>query len=143
MLQKKLQEKLGNHEQSLLFLNRRGAASAVLCRACGSTVRCQNCDLSLTYHKKIWVEGSIFETERLICHQCGKIEKHIHFSSPPGTNGEKDFYNVMVKMLPSATGTSLPSSFQVGDYFVLEFAWKLANVYNINVQNRNENHISK
>lgn len=75
LLQKKLQEKLGNHEQSLLFLNRRGAASAVLCRACGSTVRCQNCDLSLTYHKKIWVEGSIFETERLICHQCGKIEK--------------------------------------------------------------------
>jgi hypothetical protein len=64
--------------------------------------------------------------------QCGIIEKHIHFSSPPGTNGEKDFYNVMVKMLPSATGTSLPSSFQVGDYFVLEFAWKLSNVYNIN-----------
>lgn len=64
--------------------------------------------------------------------QCVVIEKHIHFNTAPGTNGEKDFYNVMKKMLPSASGTTLPSSFQAGDYFVLQFAWKLANVYDIN-----------
>jgi len=63
---------------------------------------------------------------------CVIIEKHIHFTTAPGSNGEKDFYNVMKKMLPSASGTNLPSSFQVGDYFVLQFSWKLANVYNIN-----------
>jgi hypothetical protein len=63
--------------------------------------------------------------------QCGIIEKHIHFNSPPGNNGEKDFYNVMKKMLPTATGTPIPTTFQAGDYFVLEFAWKLANVYTI------------
>jgi len=63
---------------------------------------------------------------------CAVIEKHIHYTSAPGTNGEKDFYNVMKKMLPSASGTSLPSSFQAGEYFVLEFYWKLANVYNVN-----------
>jgi len=57
------------------------------------------------------------------------IEKHIHFTTAPGTNGEKDFYNVMKKMLPSASGTLLPSSFQAGDYFILQYAWKLANVY--------------
>ncbi len=68
----------------------------------------------------------------LLTAHCVVIEKHIHFTSAPGSNGEKDFYNVMKKMLPSAAGTSLPSSFQVGDYFVMEFAWKLANVYNIN-----------
>ena len=68
----------------------------------------------------------------LLTVHCVVIEKHIHFNSAPGSNGEKDFYNVMKKMLPSPSGTSLPSSFQVGDYFVLEFAWKLANVYNIN-----------
>lgn len=62
---------------------------------------------------------------------CAVIEKHIHFNSAPGSNGEKDFYNVMKKMLPSASGTNLPSSFQAGDYFILEFSWKLANVYNI------------
>ncbi len=64
--------------------------------------------------------------------QCAVIEKHIHFNTAPGTNGEKDFYNVMKKMLPSGAGTTLPTSFQVGDYFVLQFAWKLANVYDIN-----------
>jgi len=68
----------------------------------------------------------------LLTAHCVVIEKHIHFNSAPGSNGEKDFYNVMKKMLPAASGTSLPSSFQVGDYFVMEFAWKLANVYNIN-----------
>lgn len=60
------------------------------------------------------------------------IEKHIHFNSPPGTNGEKDFYNVMKKMLPSASGTAISGTFSAGDYFVIEQAWKLANVYNIN-----------
>lgn len=64
----------------------------------------------------------------LVAH-CAVIEKHIHFATAPGTNGEKDFYNVMKKMLPSASGTALPSSFVAGDYFILQFAWKLANVY--------------
>ncbi len=63
--------------------------------------------------------------------QIGVIEKHIHFNSPPGTNGEKDFYNVMKKMLPTASGTILPSSFQPGDYFIVQGAWKLANVYTL------------
>ncbi len=56
------------------------------------------------------------------------IEKHIHFSSPPGTNGETDFYNVMKKMLPTASGTALPN-FTTGDYMILEESWELANVY--------------
>lgn len=64
--------------------------------------------------------------------QCVVIEKHIHFNSPPGTNGEKDFYNVMKKMLPSASGSTLASSYLPDDYFVLRFAWKLANVYSNN-----------
>ena len=63
--------------------------------------------------------------------QIGVIEKHIHFASPPGSNGEKDFYNVMKKMLPNASGNALPSSFAVGDYFIVQGNWKLANVYDI------------
>lgn len=58
------------------------------------------------------------------------IEKHIHFNTAPGSNGEKDFYNVMKKMLPGASGTTLASSYSNGDYFIIEQAWKLANVYN-------------
>jgi len=63
--------------------------------------------------------------------QIGVIEKHIHFNTPPGSNGERDFYNVMKKMLPTVSGTSLPSSFQTGDYFIAQGAWKLANVYSL------------
>ena len=60
------------------------------------------------------------------------IEKHIHFNTPPGTNGEKDFYNVMKKMLPGAGGTYLPTPLSPGDYVILQYSWKLANVYDNN-----------
>jgi hypothetical protein len=64
--------------------------------------------------------------------QLAVIEKHIHFSTPPGTNGETDFYNVMKKMLPGSNGTTLPSSMSSGDYVIFEYAWELANVYDNN-----------
>lgn len=57
------------------------------------------------------------------------IEKNIHFNIAPGTNGEKDFPNVMKKMLPSKDGTTLPSSYAVGDYTIIETSWAYANVY--------------
>ncbi len=61
----------------------------------------------------------------------GVIEKHIHFNSPPGSNGEKDFYNVFKKMLPTKTGFELPTPMQAGDYVLVESFWKMANVYNV------------
>ena len=53
-------------QQTILFLNRRGYASFVLCRQCGFTARCLNCNVSLTYHS--------FD-DRLICHYCGYTVK--------------------------------------------------------------------
>lgn len=58
------------------------------------------------------------------------IEKEIHFATAPGTNGEKDFYNVMKALIPTRNGTLLPD-FQANEYVIIEAAWKLANVYNI------------
>lgn len=58
------------------------------------------------------------------------IEKHIHFTNPPGTNGERDFYNIMKALLPNRHGTSL-AAFEPGDYVIIEAAWELQNVYDI------------
>ena len=59
----------------------------------------------------------------------GVIEKEIHFTSAPGSNGEKDFYSVMKKLLPSSSGLTL-GQLKAGDYFAYSFTWELANVYN-------------
>ena len=50
-------------EQSILFLNRRGYSTFIMCRDCGYVVKCEKCDISMTYHL---AEG------RLICHYCGR-----------------------------------------------------------------------
>ncbi len=51
-----------NDQQIMLFLNRRGYSSFVMCRACGETITCENCDVSLTYHNNV---------DKLRCHYCG------------------------------------------------------------------------
>lgn len=53
---------LASQKQLMLFLNRRGYSSFVMCRACGETVTCENCDVSLTYHNNV---------DKLRCHYCG------------------------------------------------------------------------
>ncbi len=46
-----LTDRLNRHEQSLLFVNRRGYAPSLICRDCGELIRCQTCRTGLTYHK--------------------------------------------------------------------------------------------
>lgn len=62
-LLKALSDCLTAGEQAILFLNRRGTATFVMCRACGHVVRCPRCDVSFVYHA---------ETGRLLCHRCGR-----------------------------------------------------------------------
>jgi hypothetical protein len=59
----------------------------------------------------------------------GVIEREIHYNTPPGSNGERDFYAVMKKLLPTSSGTTL-GQLQAGSYFAYSFTWELANVYN-------------
>ncbi len=47
----KIQDRLEKKEQTVLFLNKRGHSSFVMCRDCGYVVQCPNCDISLTYHR--------------------------------------------------------------------------------------------
>lgn len=53
-------------EQSIILLNRRGFSQFVLCRSCGETMRCGNCDITLTFHKR---------EQKLVCHYCNHRER--------------------------------------------------------------------
>jgi len=64
-LQATMDEALSGGEQVILFLNRRGSATFVLCRDCGSVVLCPHCDVPLTYHDS---------QTRLVCHHCNHRE---------------------------------------------------------------------
>ncbi|MCP4539044.1 MAG: primosomal protein N' [Chloroflexi bacterium] len=64
-LQRAMNEALERREQVILFLNRRGTATFVLCRDCGYVARCPNCDTPLTYHGP---------RARLVCHHCNHRE---------------------------------------------------------------------
>lgn len=61
-LSQALQDTLDRNEQTLLFINRRGYSPAMVCPACGLTLKCTRCDRSLTYHR---MRGSG------VCHYCG------------------------------------------------------------------------
>jgi hypothetical protein len=60
------------------------------------------------------------------------IEKHIHFTSAPGSNGETDFYNVVRKMIPTTGGTGLLSGWSVGQDTTFTFGVAIpAYIYDI------------
>jgi len=73
MLSKRLYEEietnLKNKKQTILFLNRRGFSTFVMCRECGFTAKCRRCNVSLTYHA---------EDAKLKCHYCGYESKNLH-----------------------------------------------------------------
>lgn len=92
--------RLDKKEQIVLFLNRRGYSSFVLCRDCGTVVQCENCDISLTYHRS---------NERLKCHYCG-YEQHVPRECPQCQSDHIRFFGTgtqkveeeIVKLFPEA-----------------------------------------
>jgi primosomal protein N' (replication factor Y) (superfamily II helicase) len=83
-----IRERLEKKEQVMVLLNRRGYSPVVLCRACGKTLQCKNCAVSMTHHKR---------ERKMECHYCGHIERipekcahcgreYVHFV---GTGSEK------------------------------------------------------
>jgi primosomal protein N' (replication factor Y) len=83
-----IRERLEKKEQVMVLLNRRGYSPVVLCRACGKTLQCQNCAVSMTHHKR---------ERKMECHYCGHVaqvpEKCAHCGSEyvyfVGTGSEK------------------------------------------------------
>ena len=64
-LHEAIKKNLLNKRQTILFLNRRGYSTFIMCRECGYTVKCKNCNISMTYHKA---------ENKLKCHYCGYEE---------------------------------------------------------------------
>jgi primosomal protein N' (replication factor Y) len=65
-LRQAIGETLANGDQTILFLNRRGFATFILCKSCGHSFRCPHCSVSLTYHR---------HSDRLDCHYCGFFQR--------------------------------------------------------------------
>ena len=64
-LYEKIEENIKNKHQTILFLNRRGYSTFIMCRDCGYTIKCPNCNITMTYHLK---------QNKLKCHYCGHEE---------------------------------------------------------------------
>jgi primosomal protein N' (replication factor Y) (superfamily II helicase) len=87
-LAEEIRDRLDKKEQVMVLLNRRGYSPVVLCRACGKTLQCQNCAVSMTHHKR---------ERKMECHYCGHVahipDKCAHCGSEyvyfVGTGSEK------------------------------------------------------
>jgi primosomal protein N' (replication factor Y) len=64
-LAEEIRQRLEKKEQVMVLLNRRGYSPVVLCRACGKTLQCKNCAVSMTHHKR---------ERKMECHYCGHVE---------------------------------------------------------------------
>ena len=80
-LYKAIEENLKNKKQTILFLNRRGFSTFVMCRDCGYTVKCKNCNITLTYH---------LDDKKLKCHYCGYEQENVKIC--PECNSKKIKY---------------------------------------------------
>ena len=76
-LYSEIEKNLQNKQQTILYLNRRGFSTFVMCRNCGYTVKCRNCNINLTYHSN---------TNKLKCHYCGYEEKLMSICPECGSN---------------------------------------------------------
>lgn len=65
-LSAEIEKNIAAGQQTILFLNKRGYASFILCRSCGIKLKCRHCNITMTYHA---------DDNRLICHYCGYTVK--------------------------------------------------------------------
>lgn len=99
-LQDALSKVLDMGQQAILFLNRRGAASCILCRDCGYVAICERCDMPLTYHS----------TERiLLCHYCNLQVSVLHNCPQCGSKGIR-YFGLGTEKVMATIQQSFPSA---------------------------------
>lgn len=98
-LRERMENCLAQHHQMMLFMNRRGYAGFVVCRACGHVMKCPHCDVSLSLHRN----------GRLICHYCGHQEAAVQKCPKCGSGyiggfraGTQQVEEIVAKEFPQA-----------------------------------------
>jgi primosomal protein N' (replication factor Y) len=61
-----LRDTIGRKEQAIVFLNRRGHSTTLLCKDCGTSCKCEQCSVAMTWHER---------QRRLVCHYCGSRQE--------------------------------------------------------------------
>jgi len=77
-----IEDRISKNEQVMIFINRRGYSNFISCRSCGYVFKCDNCDISYTYHKN---------RNALECHYCGKHIQAVNTCPTCGSKYVKDF----------------------------------------------------
>jgi primosomal protein N' (replication factor Y) (superfamily II helicase) len=97
-LLEKLKGRIEKKEQTVLFLNKRGHSSFVMCRDCGYVMSCPNCDISLTYHRV---------SEQMKCHYCGH-ESYVPKHCPECSSEHIRYFGTGTQKVEDELGKILP-----------------------------------
>ncbi|HID85841.1 MAG TPA: primosomal protein N', partial [Anaerolineae bacterium] len=99
-LQEAMTVALAAGEQVILFLNRRGAATFIMCRDCGHVLRCPRCEVPLTYH---------LAEDDLICHHCN-LRTFVPKSCPNCWSGRIKFFGIGTQKVEQVTRQLFPQA---------------------------------
>ena len=100
LLRSSIETSLVRQEQIILFLNRRGHSTYVFCRNCGYVEQCDNCSISLTYHR---------QTRQLTCHHCGST-RATHQTCPQCGSEAIRFFGAGTEAVEQETLKAFPNA---------------------------------
>lgn len=95
-----LKDRIEKKQQTVLFLNKRGHSSFVMCRDCGYVVNCPNCEISLTYHRV---------NEHMKCHYCG-YESYVPKHCPECNSEYIRYFGTGTQKVQEELGKILPEA---------------------------------
>lgn len=95
-----IENNIKNKKQTILFLNRRGYSTFVMCRDCGYTANCKKCNITLTYHIK---------QDRLKCHYCG-YERQNFTECPECQSKNIRYFGTGTEKLEAQINKSFPTA---------------------------------
>lgn len=99
-LKEEIEKNLLTKTQTILFLNRRGFSTFIMCRDCGYTVKCKRCNITMTYHKN---------ENKLKCHYCG-YEENIVTTCPECSSKNIKYFGAGTQRLEDEVHNLFPEA---------------------------------